>query len=409
VTRTCHCLNCITPPHLLRKLLESDDRDIRQSALNTLLMTERLRGERTVRAALGVGVTVTPSQGRRTILDCRNNVFLPLCSIVRTEQGSVSTDEAVNRAFEGLGITREFYNEVLERNSIDDRGMRLDAYVHRGTNFNNAFWDGQQMVFGDGDGRLFTDFTKSLDVIAHELTHGVTEFTAGLEYHKEPGALNESISDVFGCLVKQWSLGQSSEEADWLIGADVFTPNINADALRSMKAPGTAYDNQLFGKDPQPDHMSKFAHLPNTEEGDWGGVHTNSGIPNKAFYLTAIGIGGPAWGAPGHIWYESLKASGVSTQFQEFADTTYLKAGQLYGSGSNEQQAVLSAWRDVGIRISGVPVGAGSGRGRRVPAGGGDGARQEDDTLAALKKQIEALSAQVKALAKDVSGMKEAK
>jgi len=409
MTQTCHCLNCITPPHLLQKLLESDDRDIRRSALNTLLTTERLRGERTVRAALGVGVANTPTQGRRTIFDCRNNVFLPLCSLVRTEQGEVSTDESVNRAFDGLGTTREFYSEVLERNSIDDRGMRLDGYVHRGTNFNNAFWDGQQMVFGDGDGRLFTDFTKSLDVIAHELTHGVTEFTAGLEYHNEPGALNESMSDVFGCLVKQWSLGQSSEEADWLIGADIFTPGINADALRSMKAPGTAYNNQLFGRDPQPDHMSKFVRLPDTREGDWGGVHINSGIPNKAFYQTAIGIGGPAWEAPGHIWYESLKASGVSTQFQEFADTTYLKAGQLYGTGSNEQQAVLSAWRDVGIRISGVPVSAGSGRGRRVPAGGDGGARHEGDTLAALRKQIETLSAQVKVLAKDISEMKETK
>jgi Zn-dependent metalloprotease len=274
--------------------------------------------------------------------------------------------------------------------------------------FNNGFWDGQRMVFGDGDGRLFTDFTKSLDVIGHELTHGVTEFSAGLEYHNEPGALNESISDVFGSLVKQWALGQSSEEADWLIGSDIFTPSINADALRSMKAPGTAFDNQLFGRDPQPDHMSRFVHSPDTDEGDWGGVHINSGIPNKAFYLTATGIGGPAWEAPGHIWYESLKASNIDTSFQEFADTTYLKAGQLYGSGSNEQQTVLSAWRDVGIRISGVPVGTGSGRGSRVPAGGG-GTRQEGDTLSALRRQIEALSAQVKALAKDVSDMKEIK
>src|SRR5207302_4651253 len=141
--------------------------------------------------------------------------------------------------------------------------------------------------------------------------------------HNQQGALNESISDVFGSLVKQRSLGQTAETADWLIGAEVFTPGIEADALRSLKAPGTAYNNNLFGKDPQPDHMNKFVHKPDTQMGDWGGVHTNSGIPNKAFFLTATGIGGSAWEAPGHIWYEALKASGEMTDFQEFADTTY--------------------------------------------------------------------------------------
>src|SRR5262245_10749917 len=117
----------------------------------------------------------------------------------------------------GSGTTRQFYRDLFDRNSIDDHGMRLEGYVHRGVEFNNAFWDGQVMVFGDGDGRIFTDFTKSLDVIAHELTHGVTEHTAGLEYHNQSGALNESMSDVFGSLVKQWSLQQSASEADWLI------------------------------------------------------------------------------------------------------------------------------------------------------------------------------------------------
>jgi Zn-dependent metalloprotease len=404
MVRTCRCLSCITPPHLLRKLLESQDQVIRQTALNTLLTTARLRGERSVRSSLTFASA--PTDGRRTIFDCQNSSFLQSAVIARTEQGQASADDSVNRAFEGFGTTREFYKEVFGRNSIDDRGMRLDGYVHRGTNYNNAFWDGQEMVFGDGDGRVFTDFTKSLDVIAHELAHGVTENAAGLEYHTEPGALNESMSDVFGSLVKQWSLGQTADQADWLIGAEVFTPGIGADALRSMKAPGKAYNNDLLGRDPQPDHISKFARLPDTEEGDWGGVHINSGIPNRAFYLTAVDVGGYAWEAPGHIWYESLKASGVKTQFQDFADTTHAKAGQLYGAGSAEQQAVLAAWREVGIRISGVPAGGGAGTGRGRRAGSGGGAGREGDTLAALTRQIEALSAQVKALAKDVDTLK---
>jgi hypothetical protein len=168
-----------------------------------------------------------------------------------------------------------------------------------------------------------------------------------------------------------------------------------------MKAPGKAYNNEDFGKDPQPDHMSKFVHLPDTDEGDFGGVHINSGIPNKAFYLTAVGIGGFAWEAPGHIWYEALKASGVKTEFQEFADTTYMKADQLYGTGSAEQQAVLAAWREVGIRITGVPSAV--SRQRVMRAGRG---AWEADGLAALTKRIEALSDQVAALSKDVGSLK---
>jgi Zn-dependent metalloprotease len=405
--RTCRSLNCITPPHLLKKLLESKDRDIREAAFNTLLATARVRGERSVRAA----TFFAPSgAGRRTISDCRKSMVLSSAVLARTEDGAASADESVNRAFEGLGTTREFYKDVFDRDSIDGRGMRLDGYVHYGVCYNNAFWDGQEMVFGDGDGVLFTDFTKSLDVIGHELTHGVTEFTANLEYRKQSGALNESISDVFGSLVKQWSLGQTADKADWLLAAEVFTPGIEADALRSMKAPGTAYDNDRLGKDPQPDHMDRFVVLPDTDDGDNGGVHINSGIPNKAFFLTAVAIGGNAWEAPGHIWYESLLASNEFTEFQEFADTTYMKAGQLYGTNGAEQQAVAEAWREVGIRITGVPAGArgrGPGRGRGGEAGRGAEPAKNGDTLAALTKQIEALAAQVKTLARDVKALKE--
>ncbi|MGH4010065.1 MAG: M4 family metallopeptidase [Pseudonocardiaceae bacterium] len=385
MTRGFRPVTCITPPHILRKLLESEDRDIREAALNTLLSTARLRGERAVRACVAAAA---PAGGRRTIFDCQHRTVLATAVLARSEDGPESDDNSVNQAFDGLGTTRQFYRDIHRRDSIDDRGMRLDGYVHRSRNYNNAFWDGQAMIFGDGDGRVFIDFTGALDVIAHELTHGVTEHTAGLEYRTQSGALNEHVSDVFGSLVKQWARQQSAAEADWLIGSEIFTPGIEADALRSLKAPGEAYDNSIFGKDPQPDHMSDFVHLPDTDEGDHGGVHINSGIPNKAFYLTAVNIGGFAWEAPGHIWYETLKASSPRTQFQDFADTTYFKAEELYGAGSTEQRAVLAAWREVGIRISGMPAAADA----RV---GGDG-------LAALAQQIDTLSAQIKALTEEV-------
>jgi Zn-dependent metalloprotease len=197
-------LNCIVPPHILEKLLDNDDAAVRGAAMRTLLTTTRLRGQREVRATM-LGISA-PTHGRRMVFDCQHSIRLRDAVIARTEQGEVSDDASVNRAFDGLGATRQFYLDVMQRNSIDNRGMRLDGYVHRGEDYNNAFWDGQQMVFGDGDGVIFSDFTGSLDVIAHELTHGVTEFTAGFEYHNQSGALNESMSDVMGCLVKQWTI-----------------------------------------------------------------------------------------------------------------------------------------------------------------------------------------------------------
>lgn len=380
-----HRINCITPPYVLERLLESDDSEIRRAALDTLMSTAHLRGARTLGAGLALEVGGVDTAGRRTIFDCHHAQSTVAAVQVRAEEGSSNTDASVNRAFDGLGATRDFYREVLARNSIDDHGLPLKGYVHYGTRFNNAFWSVSRMVFGDGDGRIFTDFTRSLDVIAHELTHGVTEHTAGLEYERQSGALNESISDVFGSLVKQWSRKQTVEQADWLIGAEVFTPGIDADALRSMKAPGTAFDNDLFGKDPQPDHMSRYVNLPVTEQGDWGGVHINSGIPNKAFYLAATSIGGNAWAAPGHIWYEALKASNSTTEFQEFADITNAKAGALCGAGSREQEAVRGAWQQVGIQTA------------RVPSLAADGA-EFGEQLAFLTKQIESLSERLDAI-----------
>src|SRR3954470_7845544 len=404
MTRNCRCLNCIMPPHILHRLLESDNEDVRKAALNTLLSTERLRGQRSLRAAVGIGVAPAPTSGRRSIFDCKGSIRLPSAKLVRTEQGPASRDPSVNQAFDGLGATRDFYQKVFKRNSIDGTGMRLDGYVHRGRHYNNAFWDGQEMVFGDGDGVLFTDFTGSLDVIAHELTHGITGHTAGLEYHNQSGALNESMSDVFGSVVKQWKLGQSAKDADWLIGAEIFTPGLKGDALRSMKAPGSAYDSPELGKDPQPDHMSKYARLPDTELGDFGGVHINSGIPNKAFYVTAINIGGSAWEAPGLIWYESLMASNTTTDFQEFADTTAAKAGQLYGANSKEQQAITDAWGDVGIPIT-SPSAA---RARALAETAERGPDRDADALATMMSQIEMLSDQVGALAQEVTAIREA-
>jgi len=381
----------------LRKLIDSKDRKLREIALNTLLASTQIRAQRDILSllpnALGAG------EKRRTIFDAKNMEPDPPQGVrVRGENDSPVGDSAVNEAFDGLGTTYDFYKQVLSRNSIDGNGMRLDAIVHYGDSFNNAFWNGQVMVFGDGDEDLFTSFTKSLDVIAHELTHGVTENTAGLIYHKQPGALNESMSDVFGSLVKQWLLKHDAASADWLIGADVFTPGLEGDALRSLKAPGTAYDSEMIGKDPQPAHMDDFQNLPDTRFGDNGGVHINSGIPNHAFYLTAVAIGGNAWDAAGHIWYETLsKNTGPDAKFQDFADATVGVGGRLYGPASPEQVAVREAWREVGIEVKGV----GSIRPAKVTSTGARDTKGADkDSLSELQAKVDSLARTVEQLAK---------
>lgn len=268
--------------------------------------------------------------------------------LVRAEGQPASTDQAVNEAYDGLGHTFDFYLQIYQRNSIDDHGLPLNAYVHYGQDYDNAFWDGKEMIFGDGDRQSFNRFTIALDVIGHELTHGVTGSEVNLRYLNQSGALNESVSDVFGSLIKQFVLKQTANEADWLIGAGLLTyPN---QALRSMKAPGTAYDNDVMGKDPQPADMAHFIH---TAE-DNGGVHLNSGIPNHAFYLAAVAIGGNAWEKTGQIWYDTIRDKNLkaTANFAAFAGRTVANAGARYGANGAEQKAVADAWRQVGVKPS---------------------------------------------------------
>ncbi len=130
--------------------------------------------------------------------------------------------------------------------------------MHYGVDYDNAFWDGEQLVFGDGDGEIFDRFTKPMDVMAHEFTHGVVQYTADLVYSGQSGALNESVADVFAAMTKQQSQGQSADQADWLIGEGLFLPGVQATALRSMIQPGTAYDDPRIGKDPQVGSMADY-------------------------------------------------------------------------------------------------------------------------------------------------------
>jgi len=340
-------IHCIIPPHMLKEIARRGSAAQQAWAWQTLTLSEQMRGQRQALSVIAAMGTTATGTKRRTIYDARSGSTLP-GRLVRGEGDPRSKDRAVNEAYDGSGVTYDLYFKVYGRNSIDERGMRLDSTVHYGRNYDNAFWNGQQMVYGDGDGEIFNRFTVAIDVIGHELTHGVTEYEAGLEYQDQSGALNESFSDVFGSLVKQYKRRQTAKEADWLIGKGLFAPGVRGKALRSMKEPGTAYDDDILGKDPQPGHMTDYVR---TRE-DNGGVHINSGIPNRAFYETAIRLGGNAWAKAGQIWYTTLRDKlRPTSSFKDAARWTVAVARDRYGAGSLEQKAVRGGWVAVGIRV----------------------------------------------------------
>ncbi|MYW65609.1 peptidase M4 family protein [Streptomyces sp. SID8379] len=340
----------IVPPHMQDKAARAEDSAIAARARRSLARDAYERTQRRITTVVGAPALAPPADAaatrpHRTVYDARHQTALPGRK-VRGESDKPGKDATVNRAYAGLGATFELFLEKFARHSIDGEGLPLNATVHYSEDYNNAFWNGEQMVFGDGDGEIFLDFTIPVDVIGHELTHGVTQYTANLAYFDQSGALNESMSDVFGSLIKQYTLGQTAAEADWLIGAGLLAPRVTGVALRSMKAPGTAYDDDVLGKDPQPADMDHYVHTGR----DNGGVHINSGIPNHAFYILAEALGGHAWERAGVIWYDTLTGGELKPDctFTDFAKATVKAAKDRYQSGE-EYQSVLKAWEQVGV------------------------------------------------------------
>lgn len=344
-------LACIVPPFILDDLARSGDAEQRAAALDALMLDMSIRDRRSTaamsRSVFGVAAdtrsllrpTLAAGEPQRRVFDAHNRTT-GVPTLARSEGDGPTSDEAVDEAYEGFGDTYRFFWEIFGRDSIDDNGLPLRGVVHFGVGYDNAFWDGQQMVFGDG--RLFKRLTLSLDVIGHELQHGVTENESGLLYQDQSGALNESLSDTFGSLVKQFKRGETAEAADWLIGADIVGPNFPGRALRDMANPGTAWE-----RDPQPAHMDNFVVTAD----DNGGVHINSGIPNKAFHILAIELGGNAWERAGAIWYETLRHYRLepSATFRSFARLTEIVANRMFGLESAELAAVSMAWDAVGV------------------------------------------------------------
>lgn len=327
------------PPYLLEQLASAVDAG--HPCRRTLEIDRRLRSER------GASGAVSPpgADAAWTIHTAMNGSALP-GDPVRAEGQPPSGDAAVDEAYVGIEATLDMFADVYGRRSYDDAGASVSATVHYEQRYDNAFWDGAQLVFGDGDGEVFDRFTKPVDVLAHELSHAVTERTAALRYQDQPGALNESVSDVFASCLKQRVLGQTAADADWLIGEGIFLPSVQGRALRSMAEPGTAYDDPRIGRDPQVGSMADYVDTAD----DNGGVHINSGIPNRAFQLAATAIGGSSAEGAGRIWYAALTGGGVTadTDFAGFAAAVVAAAGE-------HADAVQRAWETVGVTGSAAP------------------------------------------------------
>jgi len=320
------------PSYIFDRLAEASDEHLAECGRRNPSIDEQMRARRLTAPAAAAATGEVWE-----IHDAENGSTLP-GRLVRTAGEPEVSDSTVNEAATGITESLAFFAD-LGRSSFDGQGATVVATVHFEQDYANAFWDGTQLVFGDGDGQIFERFTKPIDVLGHELSHAVTQFTANLIYEGQSGALNESMSDVFGACIKQRHLGQDAASADWLVGEGIFLPGVNGRALRSMVEPGTAYDDPVIGTDPQVGSLADY--VVTTE--DNGGVHLNSGIPNRAFVIAARAIGGDTWSGAGRVWYATL-VSGLDpdSDFATFAAASIAAAGA-------HAAVVEDAWMQVGV------------------------------------------------------------
>jgi Zn-dependent metalloprotease len=273
-----------------------------------------------------------------TVFNCNHGQTLPGAPVAKP---GTSPDATAKRAFVETSSVATFYSQVFGRNSIDGAGMTLISSIHYGENYNNAFWNGAQMTYGDGDGSIFVDFTKGNDVIGHELTHGVTQHSLQLNYTNEAGGLNESMSDCFGSMFRQWEAKQNVNQADWLIGKDIMGPAAIAKGLTCLRDMANPAAKHCLA--PQPTKYSQIK--PGMDP------HESSGPPNLAFYTAAKKLGGNSWDKIGQIWYKSMTGFGPSPnmKMKAFANRTRAVAAQLNPGNAAVINAVDAGWKKVGL------------------------------------------------------------
>ncbi len=341
---SCYCT--IIPDSVLRRFRDDPalSAELRSQFGRSLAISGQLRRLRSAAATLTrtFAMAGTPRAVSQTpaitVADCRHSSTLPGKAVAHP---GTSKDATARRAFAETTLVAQFYRDVFGRNSVDNAGLTLLSSIHYGQKYNNAFWNGNQMTYGDGDGAIFLDFTLASDVIGHELTHGVTQYSAGLDYTDEPGGLNESISDVFGSMFRQWQAKQTTDQADWLIGREIMGPQATAKGyicLRDMAAPDAAHCLS-----PQPTNYSQYH--PGMDP------HDSSGIANLAFANAAKAIGGHSWEKAGAIWYKALTGYPPSPALTmaAFAGRTRDLATSLFAGDASVHAAIDTAWTGVGL------------------------------------------------------------
>lgn len=361
---TCYApINCIMPPDMIDNIKKKGGKKERRWAEELERDAARYRSERTNAVSRSVAPAPVAAAGatgkkHREIYDAQDS------STFRKEGDPVCGNRDVDAAYAFAGAVYDFFFDQFRRDSLDGKGFKLIAKVnyrvHPKKPYPNAQWDltSKEMKYGEGclekdrvrygEGYgIYNSFARDLSISAHEHAHGIIQFSGGLKYKGEAGALNESIADIFASMVLQYARKRQAHEASWLIGESVFNKknrNYNTGmALRSLKAPGTAYKHKVLGQDKQPFHMDAYK-----EE---AGPHINSGIPNYAFYLMAIQMGGYSWEKAGKIWYHALeKANNPSIKLKQWAALTVKVASDLFKDG-DESLIVRRCWRLVGIKV----------------------------------------------------------
>ncbi|MCB1467411.1 MAG: M4 family metallopeptidase [Rhizobiaceae bacterium] len=280
-----------------------------------------------------------PAPTEVLIFDCQESESLPGKLV---SNPGLSTDSVAKEVYSDTSLLVDFFRKCFGRNSIDDAGMGIVSSVHYSRSYVNAFWTGAQMVYGDGDGLIFKNMTSADDFIGHELQHGVTQHTAALIYEGEPGALNESMSDVFGSMFRQWKRSWDIGAADWIIGSELMGPTaiqMGWVCLRNLLDPSA---NSSLTK--QPKHYKDYVQ--------GGGPHDNSGIPNHAFYRACSAVGGYSWETVGLVWYAAIRSRHIkpNMKFKDFAALTCHEAKRIFPKNPSIATAVKEAWAAVGLR-----------------------------------------------------------
>lgn len=341
------CTCFILPKDVLERLAGDKKLDaaLRKAARDSALISDAIRGLRLKNAELtGIAQTVgahlveLAASPDVAVYNSKNTQNLPGSLVTKPK---TSKDNTAKRCFTETTSVAKFYKSVFGRNSIDNAGMTLLSSIHYGSRYNNAMWNGSQMIYGDGDGQLFTDFTGGNDVIGHELTHGVTQHTLQLAYSGDAGGLNESMSDCFGSMFRQWEAGQDVTKADWLIGANIIGPAAAARGYKCLRNMANPADKSALAA--QPVLYSQIT--PGMDP------HYSSGPPNLAFATACLTLGGKSWERVGQIWYGALTTSGVNPNMTipQFAARTRQIAAQMYAKQAEVGAAVDAGWKKIGL------------------------------------------------------------